>query len=774
MGIFSKYAVLMCTGASLATTFASPAWADQAAPQAASPADETDGVSDIVVRAQRFDQSLQKVPVAVTVVTGADLETRKLHDLTQITSQVPSLELGTDNTFTLRGVGSTIFSTNVDASVGVMVDDVSLGVPLLMAHAAFNDLQQIEVLTGPQGLLFGRNTSAGLINITTARPKLGEFSGSASLEYNNRDKAPGGHLGLIGSLMLNVPLGSNSALRFSVLESFQNPIAKAIVNKSPNAQLNQLRFQPKMKFLWEPDDRLSFYLIADYSRERGIGGIWDGTFRSAGAGGGDQAFLAAENIVPSPSNLLFGVSGADFRSIDTGGVSAKISYKISPTLTISDIVAWRAYNSKYNLDSDFTSASVLDINGGFGHFNQYSNELRLAINTPSLDGQIGLYTYASTLDESQVLDGSGGTPFPHFLYGNSDHYLSNRSLAVYGQFNYRITPSLQLIAGGRLTDDHIHARVIAGNYPGICPFAPGGSPNGTCVLIGGIPNQDYNVAADNTNFSYKIGAQYDIKPDISAYISYGTGYKSPAFATNLAYVGQDPYILPETVTDLEVGLKMFLFDHKLRFNVAGFIANFTNLQTQSFTPTGVPIQGNAEGTRTAGVEVNATARPAKALTVNFNAAILDSHYTNYSTNACYTGQSSATCPNGIFFQGAGITTPSSARFHSTLQGLYEVELGGASALVFESNWFHRSSINYQTNAAPFSAVGSVNVFGASLTYKSGKAFDIAIFCKNCTNRLVPTTIGGEPGDAGFGIVSVLQRWNYNSVRTIGASVNLRF
>lgn len=222
---------------------------------------------ELVVTAQRVRQNLQSVPVAVTAVTGNELATRKLNDLTQIQLVAPSFQTTTDNAFSLRGVGSNIFLATVDSSVGVMVDDVSLGVPLFQSNGVFNDIARIEVLKGPQGILFGRNASAGLLNVVTNRPRLGETSGSFGLEYNNRDSAAGGNFGGVVRATLNLPVSETSALRINLLGSKQDPIAKAVITSPPDSHIDQdqTRLGARVKYLWEPDALTSLYMSADYS-----------------------------------------------------------------------------------------------------------------------------------------------------------------------------------------------------------------------------------------------------------------------------------------------------------------------------------------------------------------------------------------------------------------------------------------------------------------------------------------------------------------------------
>lgn len=378
-----KYSLLTCVGAATLGMTASPASAQDAAvpAQAAEPAAD-DSIADVIVTAQRIAQPLQRVPVSVQPVTGTELETRRVSDLVQLQSAVPSLGVGTDNSFSLRGVGSLNFSPNVDSSVGVAIDDVSLGVPLFMNYFGFEDVDRVEVLLGPQGLLFGRNASAGLLNVVTRRPEFTTVSGRLYGELDYRDGTPGGGWGQIVRGTINVPVSPTAAFRFNGFYSDQDPIAKVVTRTAgANFENYQRRFGLKGKFLAEPTDQLSIYLVGDYAQNRGIGGIYDRTLRYLAPGSVTAIALAADGVTAGPRNLRLGYSapggGLD---IDTGGASATISYKASETITVSNIFAWRAYKAHVLGDLDFTSLDGVDQNRRDGRYRQFSNEFRVAIN----------------------------------------------------------------------------------------------------------------------------------------------------------------------------------------------------------------------------------------------------------------------------------------------------------------------------------------------------------------------------------------------------------
>lgn len=731
----------------------------QAAGGTGQSADNRNTVAEIVVSAQRIEQNLQSVPVAVTAVSGAELESRKLNDLTQIQLVAPSFQTTTDNAFSLRGIGSSIFLATVDSSVGVMVDDVSLGVPLFQSNGVFNDIARIEVLRGPQGLLFGRNASAGLLSVVTNRPRLGETSGNLNVEYDNRDTADGGHFGAVARATVNLPVTADSALRINVLGSYQNPIARAIIASPPNAdiQQNQTRVGGRIKYLWEPSDGTDLYLSADYSRERGVGGIWDRTLRTTGAGVYNAA-LAKEGAVAGPKNLRYGIDApGNFRSVDTYGVSANVSHELTPNLTLSNVAAYRSFDLSLWLDTDYSLEDRLNTNRNATNYRQYSEELRLAYKGDKIDGQAGLYAFSSTTKGRTQIAAAFGTGIPNLLGGDFDARNTNESIAAFGQFNYHVTDALSLIFGGRLTHDNVKMRTTqdVGNYvtkPGVY------GPTGT-----------FRFSRSNTDFSYKVGGQYQFTPDVMAYATYATGYKGPGYPQNLGSSAFDPYIAPETVKDFEAGVRSTLFDRRLRLNVSAFHEKFTDFQTQTYDSVAALFRlANAGGVRAYGVELDGSARPTENLTINFGATLSSTKFTDFITT-CFPNQTVAQgCVAGQL-QAKGLAPPSAPKFTSNLQGLYDIPIGD-NTLTLEANFFHRSGVNFSPNGDPGTALGAVNSWGASMTYKVAGRYEIGVFCRNCGDERAPSFLSHVTGDP----LAILQSWNFNSVRTIGASFNYDF
>ncbi len=757
MDVASRVALLVASGIMV---LAAPTVGAQTT---STPADvDADAVQDIVVTAQRVSQNLQKVPLAVSVVDGEQLASRKLNDLAQLTVAVPSFQTSGDNAFAIRGVGSLLFQANIDSSVGVAVDEVSLGVPLFMSNGILDDIARVEVLQGPQGLLFGRNASAGLLNVVSNRPRLDRVEGAASVHMDWRDKVPGNALGFVTRGTINLPLTPTLALRVNALYSDQGPIADRVVGQPAKSDDDQRRLAGRAKLLFEPTDRASLYVIGDYSKERGIGGIFDRTFRSAGPNGFIAPALATvDRIFPNPKNLRYGADADMFRSVDTYGVSANAAVNLGEKLTLTNISAWRSYDLSLAVDTDGTSVDLLNINRNVSHYDQYSNELRIALAPGGvIDGQAGLYGFYSVLDQDSVLQGSAGTGIANYIGRDVVFRQTLRSLAAFGQLQFHLSPKLQIIAGARITDDRIHIDTRQNRFAYVVTLGPRTPP----------ASQTYS----NTNLSWKFGAQLDPTEDITAYATYSRGYKGPSFNQAFAVAGQNLVIGPETVGDIELGVKTALFDRRLRLNVAAFREDFQDFQVSALNiATGINAIGNAGSVRSQGIEVTINARPLRGLTLNAGATFLDSRFRSFVGSQCYLGQPNCLA-NGTF-DAKGIRTPASARFTGTGQLRYDFPESRRITPFVEANYTHRSSVNFSSNGSPLTLLGAFDSIGASIGLRTQHNLELSIFCKNCNNDVTPTVLGYDSVDAVLRRVpTIVQGWGYNSVRTIGFTAAYRF
>jgi len=662
MGMHMIRSTLLGTAALLAFA-AAPAFAQTPAEPAAAAVEDS---AEIVVTAQKRTERLQDVPVAVSVVSGAALERLGGINLENAQYLVPSLNFRKSGTalnqsLYLRGVGTTTFSIGGEPSVSTVLD----GVVLSRSGEAFNDLvdiERIEVLRGPQGTLFGKNTSAGVVNVVSKRPgdKLGGYVEGGYFFANGTEyRARAG---------IDIPLGEHIKSR---LTGFYSKWDGNIFNDAPNVNRTvngYKRYGFRAIVEAEASETVKFTIIGDYRKSDDdccaevIGAparFRDGSVfqpfldRAATALPpllGDKTRTARQNLVTQAIETTYGASiQAD---IELGG------------LTVTSITAFRGYDSREIRDGDFLASPFVGIaqshDDGPQNSTTFSQELRLT--SPGgerFDYVVGSFfsvadaqrTFqrsniacsASTLAPVGVLTPCSTAPGAStltFPVGIARFGSKFTNVAVFGQGTYKITEALRLIGGVRFTLDQVsgfHSRTTpvpgasnAAFDQGVFNSVSTAFPNGNPAAANGVP---FRQQASDSNLSGKAGIQYDVTPDNLAYFTYSRGYKGPGLNVffNLNANGTPP-LASETSNSFEVGLKNSFFGGKLIINLAGYYAKFFNFQANN--PDFVLGQrvtrfSNAGDISTRGFEADFSVRPIRNLNINGGVAYTDARVDNF-------------------------------------------------------------------------------------------------------------------------------------------------
>lgn len=792
MSIHRKTRLIQSASFAAIALFSSvPAFAQAADDQAA---DEASAPGEIIVTAQRRSENVLKVPVSVTVVGAEQLIQRGANDLTAVTKLAPSLQVAQDNTFSVRGVGTATFSNTVEASVSQVIDDVVLGNREYAANA-FYDVARVEVLNGPQGLLFGKNASAGLVNITTNKPKLGEFSFSADGELVQRARPGDDGTGYQIRSTVNAPLGDKAALRLNAIYSDQDPITVGKVNPNVRNDLGLENLGLRAKLLFEPTDNLSVYVIGDYNRQRGITGRYDITFRQFGPG----SQYPARGLVAGTENFNFAAEAPNYRDSDTGGLQANISLKLGNGMELSSITAWKQAKTNFQFDSDQTPFNFFSFNGSDQKYDQYSQELRLALPSGNaLTGQFGLYYYRSVGNNSGFRGGNNGVPdfvavgFPFcigatvtagpppacgvsnrsFLGQDFQYRLQNDSYAAFGQLGYQLTDTFKLTAGARLTYEkaQINLRENFGNY----------------FVTLGVKKNVADQSTDATDLSYKLGFDWQATPDLMVYGFYGEGFKGPGFSNTAPAPNADLAVRPEISRGGELGIKGKALDGALTFSLSGFYTKFYDLQVQAFVQAlRTFVLGNAATATTKGIDFSFQARPFEGLTLSGSASYADATFDDYPGAQCYPTQTTGGCKADInsslpgfvgTFNAKGYQLPLSSKFTATLGAEYAAPISDGLEAQFGIGYYHRSP-----QSAGIGAPFTIPTWD-TIDLRAGVKADnwtISLFCKNCTNEIRPISVGSDGGDANpVGVappvLTLNQRFSFESVRTIGVRAGISF
>lgn len=642
--------------------FAAPAYAQDAA-------NEDEGApGEIVVTAQKRSENVQDVPVAVSVLSGERLAEASRPSIESAAQMVPSLNFlksGTtlNQTIFLRGVGTATFSIAGEPSVSTVVD----GVVYSRSGEAFSDMvdvAQMEVLRGPQGTLFGKNASAGVINITTQMPKM-DFGGSLEASYFDRNE-----FRLKGAV--NLPLGQDLAAR---LTAFYGEYDGNIRNTTTNEWVNGYKhYGVRGQFLYEPSDDLRLYLAADYYKNDDdccADIIATGALTGAGAPTTSLGFLA----LPTPL-------GADTRAVAQNLVTSTIeegwgvSFQGDLALgdhTLTSITAYRGWDNTEIRDGDWLDRAYVGFaqlhDSGPQTSNTFTQELRLTSPADqALSYVLGAFysraeserTFTRNVTQCTAAPGAPTTSLvpcgsafanPSTTPSGSATFGSTfNNFAVFGQATYKLSDTIRFIAGLRYTHDKLsvfHKRVSPLTGPGIQPnfdqgvyneyirllglgTAPGAAATAAVAASNGVP---WTAETSNDNLSGKAGFQFDLNDDTMAYVTYARGYKGPAYNVFFNLTGTGTNVIePETSNSFELGLKNTLLDGALTFNIAAYYARYNNFQANNpDLVAGVVVTRftNAGTVSTKGIEIDMNYRVGRNTNISGGLSINDAHVVNF-------------------------------------------------------------------------------------------------------------------------------------------------
>lgn len=746
---------------------------DQTSPAAAEKSDRLQ-LEEIVVTAQKRSENIQSVPVALSVVTGADLQSQHFFEASQLQYLVPSLQQESVNSqvgatnFFIRGIGTAIYGPAIESSVSTVIDDVVMARPS-MGVVQFFDLDRVEVLRGPQGTLFGKNASAGVVNIVTAMPRLDRLETVDHLSYGKTDDGSAGNE-VIAQGAVNLPLSSDSAARISGFVTRQDGFARNVFRSE---DLGQTEYGARIKYLWQPNDAWQIYLAADYAGESGPGGSVLVRRFDAPVG-----FIAGQDaavgIAASPRNRDVAGNSATSNWFELGGAQAKVVYSFGDGYSLTDIAAYRAYHDASQLDTDLLPISFFDLNSQGRDQKEISNEFRLT--SPAhgfLQYQLGLY-YLYVSDYGFNTLGANLEPFypppPPAVIASlgsiGSSRIRNNNYAAFGQGTLSVTNSVRLILGGRFTYDDFNAVGTSTGAGFAVPLSP------TASSAGGFTK---------ANFSFKTGAEADLAAGVLGYVTFARGYKSPTFG---GATGLTP-IRPEIPLDTELGLKSTLLDRRLILDVALFHTKFEDFQAQAYDPALLRFTtANAGVLLAKGVELDLKALPAEGLSLNGGVTFNDAVYQSFTGDSCYYGEPAGTAGRGVCLpnrtsNSTGNQLALAPRWAGSLMSEYQHSLTSGLDGVLTMTYYYRSGVSYTAAHDPRTVVGGYGIAGASIGVQTKDArMRAALFARNLFDKRVPTFIVADPvspldGDLARG-GDYLQQFDESSFRTVGISLDVRF
>lgn len=694
-------------------------------------------LDEIVVTARKRPENLQDTPISMTVFSAEQMERPGLDDITDVARFAPNvvIDQGTGNTGSsnnsqafIRGVGQTDFLFSSDPGVGIYIDDVYL--PRVTGSILdLIDVERVEVLRGPQGTLFGKNTIGGAISVVSKAPE-DMFAGYASLDIGSRSR-------IDGKVSASIPLIEDSlSLRVSVASRNQDGYVKRTEqNGRATGDVDSKAIRGQLR--WTPAESWRVLLTGDYTqgREEAIAGeliqvdtdaalvgLWNALV-APGVGSGeiyDSSFVSPERESRA--------TGPSFSDIDAWGVSLNVSGPISDSLDFKSITAVRETDSSFGMDQDHSPLRFAESTNDNEH-KQFSQEFQLI--GEELDGRLnwvggafymheegsdvynltlagGLFDAVSALpapvlplvpgitcppSPGVVLPCAGGAGNPANIALDFDVSIFNEieidSYALYGQASYELTDKLSVTGGGRYSIDEKEITTTL-------------QRNGSGVVS--IPRT--TIANDWDAFTPRLSVDYKWRPGLMTYASVSRGFKSGGFNGRAASIGEVDSFDPETIWAYELGAKAELFNRRLIINSAIFHNDYEDIQltsVRSINGVLAVVTENAGQAEFQGVELEFVGRPKAGLSIRGGIGYLDAKYTQLAPGAT------------VSLDSQPVKTP---EWTANLAADQEIGLGNFGAVVLSGDLTYRSShFNESTNFEALRQDGFV-LLGANATYIS--------------------------------------------------------
>lgn len=727
-------------------------------------------LEEIVVTAQKRSENIQDVPIAVAAFSGEALQERGVSEIAQLASFTPSVQLSNSSQIVsspsslsgfIRGIGQDDFSTQFEPGVGTYVDGVYLA-RTVGANANLMDVERVEILKGPQGTLFGRNTIGGAINVVTSRPR-DEFGARFQASVGRFNAINAG--GVIDLPIVPGTLTSSVAVNYSYRRGYQvripfagaenfyrEPITAlsptgAILGVGAKGRLGGGReFNGRVKLHWNASDALRVTLAGDYTKAN-QGASPTTLIRTSQGGDGGPTLIGIYNScinIPAavlattplaaicgprvgPGTAIGGVNadadptndrltvddrfvtgnidttygaGNNYSRLRNYGVMGTIELDISNDVTLKSITAYRAQKWDIGLDIDGTPVQIFEPNV-LQDQSQFSQELQLSgkMIDNRLNWLVGAYYFDEHADEQQNPNFAAGL----FTILNPASF-DTKSYAAFAHLNFAVTDRIGITLGARYTEEVKHLNPGQADVNLFLQKAAGvpailyPDPDDLRQLLP-IDRQRQKF----TNFSPRIGLEFKPVDDVMIYGSFSRGYKSGGWTTRVtAPVMAVPTFSPEKAETFELGVKSRLFDRRLQLNVAAFSTKYRDIQL--LVQRGIsPTFENAGVARIKGIEVESQAVLSDMFRINASAGYIDAHFTSVSD------------PTGVITIGSDLPRVPAWTAHVGP----EVRVGlGEGRIVLRGDYSYRSRSANDAENTPELYSRAISIVNLSLTYEA--------------------------------------------------------
>jgi outer membrane receptor protein involved in Fe transport len=707
-------------------------------------------LEDILVTAQKREQSLQDVPIAISAVSGEALRVNVVRDVFNLRVAIPALEIravdppGQGTSFAIRGLGTSVFNQGFEPSVGTFVDGVYRSRSGLVASTDLYDIERVEVLKGPQGTLFGKNTTAGVVHFLTNRPELDSLNGAVEASYDEYDVAR-------VNGFFNAPITDTLAARVTWTTANGDGW---LDNKADGNETNDRdRYSLRGQILWQPTDSLSFRLIGDYAEVDSEQCCFPMRYindPNTGAINGPAAASIGSTIIDPADieDLDIAANGKLVYDAEDKGAAGEIEWDLGP-FTITSVTGYRNYDDSNSKDNDFTGVDVLRSNQKLPEVELFTQELRFSglLFDDRVNWILGGYYADEDIERSnEFIWGSQITDFPFFapgLFGNvpgraflAEFEQNTETYAAFAHATWQMTDKFAITAGLRYTKDDKEAK-SRNDQPQALPLP---------VVF------DYSANTDDAEPTGTFSLQYNLEENLMFFGTYSRGFKSGGISLNRDAAGaavileppgggcppgfvsnppvclgtqQDPTFDKETADHFEVGMKSDFADGRVRLNMSVFYTEFDDLQLQILRPDGTFDVTNASGATSQGLDMDADWAITENLTLNAAALFLDADFDSG------VGVLDPTRPDP-----SGQRLPFSSEWTGQIGFSYDrPDTIGQWDLMLNGNWFGRTVQFVDTLPADDRKEGRyalVNLRGG--VRSPGESWELALWCRNCFDK----------------------------------------
>lgn len=688
------------------------------------------GLGEIVVTASRREENAKDVPVAVTAIGGEKLDALNSSglDIRFLSARTPSLQIEssfgrTFPRFYIRGLGNTDFDPNAAQPVSVVYDDVALENPMLKSFPVF-DLASVEVLRGPQGTLFGRNTPAGVVKLTSAAPT-DHYTGYASASWAtyNTVNAEGAISG---------PIADGLSFRLSgLLQRRDDWVKNDNQGGNANAELEGYRdIAGRLQIAYESGD---------------FKAVLSGHYRDLD---GSPRVFRANIFQPGSNHFVDGfdkdhvnLDGYTSQSMKQGGGNLRMQVHLDGVGTFFSTTGFEKARVESTGDIDgggcypYTGCTFGDLGvgtfdsntGGITRPEEFSQEFRFA--TDDMNGirlQAGTYFFHQRLKYSEYAYDLAGARVSNILHNNT-----NENIGLFASGEARVTPALTLRGGLRYSRDNKRDTIT------LDPTLAASSIASQLIAV----DLPLSNTARGKNLSWDVSATYAVSPDVNLYARVATGYQGPAIQDRVTFFSVPSVARKQTTLSYEGGVKGAI-GNSLRFDLSAYYWNTDDLQLTAVGGAGNSARLiNVNKAVGYGVEANVEAQPIPNLTLTVGGSY---NFTEIRDDAAFVAicGSGMCTPTGRTFVDGGTTysyldgndLPQAPRYIANATLRYGIPVGTGEVFAY-TDWAYRSSVNYFLYSAAEFRGRSLIEGGLKIGYKSDHGYEVAAFARNITNQI---------------------------------------